>query len=79
MRGRSRRGNEIRPLDGIHETLPFLLSFEEMKLTHSTFVLSAEIHQFAHPRLAPGDFLTSISYPWNRERSHEIEITVVAL
>jgi len=69
----------IRPLDGLHETLSFTLTFDEMELKHSTFVLSAEIHQFAHRRLAPGDFLTSISYPWNRDQSQDVEITVALL
>lgn len=69
----------IRPLDGMHETVSFTLSFDETNLKHPTCILSAEIHQFAHDRLAPGDFLTTVSYPWNRDRSHDVEITVAPL
>ncbi|GAA0750361.1 YbaY family lipoprotein [Ideonella azotifigens] len=69
----------IRSLDGMRETVSFTLRFDETKLKHSTYVLSAEIHQFAHDCLAPGDFLTTASYPWNRDRSHDVEITVAPL
>jgi len=66
-------------IDGKHDRIPFRFTVDEQLLSSDSYVLAAEVRRSSKFQLIPGDFLTTVAFPWTPHHGGEQVLDVVKI